>query len=536
MIHPRALVLALCFCAASALASTSLRPQDPAVQNFNNYFKEYSREYGRAGKDEDRRAAAIANLRETILTLLGVESPEVVPALVSALKIEESEVQNAALRVLGGFQTRPPVDALLAALSQEKQDAVIALMLEAFERGKYAGSLDTLRPLLANRMWQVRRRAILALASLKDPATAPVIAGLANDREAAVRCAVLDGLAEMGSDAVLQLAMSALADPVWQVRASAIHALALVRKGEALGPLVAALEREDGRLQVDLVATLENLTGFFYGQDLERWKELSERSGGRFPVPSMEAVEELRRRARDAKKPRTGAAGDALADESQTVAETMYHGIETPSRSILFVIDVSGSMENEVVEKDRFRDGNYPSMTRFDIVKTELLRTIARLEPNVNFNVQAFATEVRWWKPKLQAASEAGKSAAMDWVRRLAPIGGASKEELARVGLTDSANLDGGQTNSFAALMGALGVTDKSDRDYAVTVDTVFFLSDGRPSTGDYVEPEDILRVVGRENELRKVVIHTIALGEFQKDFMQRLAEQNGGVFVDLGR
>jgi hypothetical protein len=37
-------------------------------------------------------------------------------------------------------------------------------------------------------------------------------------------------------------------------------------------------------------------------------------------------------------------------------------------------------------------------------------------------------------------------------------------------------------------------------------------------------------------NELRKIVIHTIAIGEFQKDFMKRLAEDNGGVFVDLGR
>jgi hypothetical protein len=37
-------------------------------------------------------------------------------------------------------------------------------------------------------------------------------------------------------------------------------------------------------------------------------------------------------------------------------------------------------------------------------------------------------------------------------------------------------------------------------------------------------------------NELRKVVIHTIALGEFQKEFMRTLARENGGVFVDLGR
>jgi hypothetical protein len=53
---------------------------------------------------------------------------------------------------------------------------------------------------------------------------------------------------------------------------------------------------------------------------------------------------------------------------------------------------------------------------------------------------------------------------------------------------------------------------------------------------GDFVDPDDILREVKAANELRKVVIHTIAIGEFQKDFMRRIAEENGGVFVDLGK
>jgi hypothetical protein len=35
----------------------------------------------------------------------------------------------------------------------------------------------------------------------------------------------------------------------------------------------------------------------------------------------------------------------------------------------MFVIDVSGSMENLVVEKERFQDGGYPSLLRIDIVQ-----------------------------------------------------------------------------------------------------------------------------------------------------------------------
>jgi hypothetical protein len=74
------------------------------------------------------------------------------------------------------------------------------------------------------------------------------------------------------------------------------------------------------------------------------------------------------------------------------------------------------------------------------------------------------------------------------------------------------------------------------DKNYKIEVDTVFFLSDGRPSWGKHIDTEDILREVRAVNELRKVVIHTIAIGEFHKAFMKRLAVENGGVFVDLGR
>ncbi len=52
----------------------------------------------------------------------------------------------------------------------------------------------------------------------------------------------------------------------------------------------------------------------------------------------------------------------------------------------------------------------------------------------------------------------------------------------------------------------------------------------------DLSDVEEIVREVRKANELRKVVLHTIALGPFQKSFMKRLAEENGGVFVDLGK
>src|SRR6185369_11538124 len=94
-------------------------------------------------------------------------------------------------------------------------------------------------------------------------------------------------------------------------------------------------------------------------------------------------------------------------------------------------------------------------------------------------------------------ANPLNKSSAESFVQRLEAIGGSSKEDLAAAGLVGSANLEGGKTNSYAALMAALGVEDgKETKGYQTDVDTIFFLSDGRPSCGKFVEPSDVLREV----------------------------------------
>ncbi len=192
-------------------------------------------------------------------------------------------------------------------------------------------------------------------------------------------------------------------------------------------------------------------------------------------------------------------------------------------------------MENHIVEKERFEDGDYPSYSRMDIVKTELLRTVENLEPYVKFNILAFATDVHRWKKALVSANPLNKSSAASFIRKLEAIGGSSKEDLASAGLTGSANLEAGKTNTHGALVDAILGTSKK-KGYEVDVDTIFFLSDGRPSTGKFIDTDDILRDIAEANQLRRIVIHTLAIGEFEKDFMKRLASQNGGVFVDLGK
>jgi hypothetical protein len=415
----------------------------------------------------------------------------------------------------------------VAVAGTDKTEAVRVGILQAIALARYASATPALLVLVTDKSWDVRRRSVEALGALKDPAHAAVIAPLCLDPEVAVRCAAIDALAGLKSELVVQPALEALKDPVWQVRASAIAALGRVRRLESIEPLIQRMAVEEGRLRADIGLTLDEITGRSVGDRLEQWQSFWSSYKGRFQIPTDAELVALRAKQKENRE-----------KYKPSGPQTSYHGIETPSRSILFVIDVSGSMENLVVEKERFQDGGYPSMMRIDIVKTELARTIERLEGNVNFNILAFGTDVKFWKKDLVPANALNRTAGKSWAMKLEPLGGSSKEDLASVGLMGSANLEAGKTNTWGALSAALGIAGRGakDKHYAVAVDTVFFLSDGRPSHGDYVDPEDILREVRAANQLRKVVLHTIAIGEFQKDFMKRLAEDNGGVFVDLGR
>lgn len=521
MLRSRSALLLLLL--AVALALPGLRAQgaplgpgaaatdDEIVREFRKYFRKF--------KDTATRV-------EAILALEGEDSPAVVGVLVPILADKDGEVVDAAVRVLGSFKSRGTIDAVFEALASSKGEAQRRGLLRAVAAGSYQGGEEALLECLEDRSWTIRYRAVQALEARGEKSSVPRLVELCADKEPAVRCASLEALATFREPTVVDLAIAALGDEVWQVRSSASLALRSVRAKRSIEPLIAAMEVEEGRLLGDHAAALEEITGKYYGMRTDQWRSWWDGIRDRFEIPTDEQLAKTKARRAE------------LAAQYSPPGSTTYHGIETPSRRILFIIDVSGSMENLVVEKERFEDGDYPSMARIDIVKTELQRTIEGLEPYVELNILSFATKVDSWKKGLVRCNVLNRKSAVDWVGKLEALGGSSKEDLARAGLTGAANLEAGKTNTFGALMRALEVSGRgaTDRGYEVAVDTIFFLSDGRPTTGELIDPDDILREVRGANRLRKVVIHTIAIGEFQKQFMKTLATENGGMFVDLGR
>ena len=204
-----------------------------------------------------------------------------------------------------------------------------------------------------------------------------------------------------------------------------------------------------------------------------------------------------------------------------------YYGIETKGKNIVFLVDISGSMEgkNEGNFTDKMRAqamreassgiGNLIGGTAGSVVsgaidkeatklgsaKRELEPAIRGLTVDCNFTIITFESKVKKWNKTLVPASDGNKTKAIFYVKRLSSKGG---------------------TSALAGLKAAFRLKN---------VNMIFFLSDGYPSDGSR---DKILEEVKKLNSKRKVVINTIGLGDDKDEqFMEDLADQNGGKYLE---
>lgn len=203
-----------------------------------------------------------------------------------------------------------------------------------------------------------------------------------------------------------------------------------------------------------------------------------------------------------------------------------YYGIQTAGKGVVFVLDISGSMEgrNEGSLTDQAAGaavqaggdavggavggkmgGLIASQTKAEATKLggakrELIPAIKGLSDSSSFTLLTFGEKVEGWKSGLVSASDVNKTAAIAYLKNLSSNGG---------------------TPALAAIEDAFKVPGR---------EILFFVSDGRPSDGSDGE---ILKRVAALNTGRTVVIHTIGLGDDQDEaFLRSLAEQNGGTYV----
>jgi uncharacterized protein YegL len=206
-------------------------------------------------------------------------------------------------------------------------------------------------------------------------------------------------------------------------------------------------------------------------------------------------------------------------------SETFY-GLKTSGQKVVFVVDISGSMEgkNEGTIQDRVTGmavqasgsaignaiggslGSFvgqqttSEVTKLGGAKRELIPAIQGLPDTTSFSIITFGNEVKPWLLGMSAADGKNRNIAAAFVKDLEANGG---------------------TPARRALEEAFKYPDAT---------LIFFVSDGQPTDSSAA---DILTRVRELNAQRHVVVSTVGLGGDQDErFLTQLATENGGRYV----
>ena len=324
------------------------------------------------------------------------------------------------------------------------------------------------------------------------------------------RALIAEILREKEGEGVVGALIRALKDKQPEVLREAV--LSLVKHGktesvDALIELLDRLESEKGRVWVEVRKALTSLTGADY-ETAVKWREY-----WRLRKEQLKATPESTETSKPPEQP-TGEPRTSLLEEELKKAPKFF-GKEIVSKRFCFVIDVSGSMS----EPDKYSggEGGQPVQARrVDMVKDQLKKLIAALDPKTKFNVIAFSSSVQIWQErKLVSATVQNKQEAINFVNGFNAFG---------------------TTHADEALKEAFANQE---------ADTIVFLTDGAPThSGRYADTTQLISqihlFVADANKSRKVVIDTFGFETIQTlpkgqecvDFLKKLASDTGGKFT----
>ena len=361
---------------------------------------------------------------------------------------------------------------LSSAMGGKSNDLQFLALEFAGDRGA-AVDADLLKRLAKSKDETVRRAAFVAGVRASEPQFEAL--ELASSQDSLARQAGAIGLALDGSSKALGALHALLADEDRAVRVEAIHALEVVRSKESIPFLIEILGTETGRLRGDARAALKGLTGKDLGLGASSWQKFWEREGEAFKVPSLKQIRKAER----------------LAAKKKGGSTATFYGIELLSDSVTFIVDTSGSMQEDA----------YAGGTRMDAAKKQLHKAIDGLKDDARFNVISFDAVARHLGKRASGATKTTRGKAHQYV--------------------DDLRADGG-TNIYAALRAAF----EDDN-----IDTIYLVSDGDPTIGEVTDVEDLRAEVKRWNSTRNIVIHTIAIGQ-PHQLLRDLADDHHGKYV----
>jgi HEAT repeat protein/uncharacterized protein YegL len=332
------------------------------------------------------------------------------------------------------------------------------------------------------------------------------------DKDPTVRLVALEALEERKALETMPIAIKALKESGWPHRQAAARLLQAIGDINAVVPLLNAMAVDEGRMLEVYAEALRELTRTEIGPFPDAWKAWYD-----------ENKDDLVAK---------GAAGGSVRRAKAKAAEAInYYGIETISKRIVFLIDVSGSMNEPINDMPTDVTGEDEEVYRglkIAIAKKMLKQAIRNLPEESFFNIVIFNHEIKTFADSAQQATQGNKNKAYLAINDLEAVGATFTY--------------GALEKTFA--MAGRGVSDKA---YDPGVDTIFVLSDGAPTDSDdtSAKPMDIEKILGAVqewNQLNRIVIHTIAIdprigkgGKGFVRFMKKLAHQNKGTYTEVG-
>jgi len=328
-----------------------------------------------------------------------------------------------------------------------------------------------------------------------------------------VRIVAIEAVGRQGDrSAVLALAKS-LEDTFWQVRVVAIDALTQVGGATSVEALILAMARCEGRIMQDIIAALKKLTGQNFHDNRALWRKwwMENRAGYTGPpdAPTKKDEDETEK-------------DEAIKKWQDRTGGIAFYGIRSRSKRIVYILDISNSMNMPLgatrpTQTGRMVMGAHGNR-KMDQAIGELTSSITSLPEDATFNIVFYNHEVRVWNKRQVQATAGNKKKAIAWTRTITASG---------------------NTNIFDALERAFKLAGRGtfDAGYAIAADTFYLLSDGISNRGRIIDRNEMLQETARPNRFRKVMIHTIALGnrsQVDVEFMQGLAGDTGGEFVHI--
>jgi hypothetical protein len=242
------------------------------------------------------------------------------------------------------------------------------------------------------------------------------------------------------------------------------------------------------RLRSRTVMLLRGMAGALIGDDADAWRAFWNAEQDHIVVPAQ------------------------LPHDRPEATRGQFFGVAVTGGSVAFVIDTSGSMDEEFAGTSAGgRSGR--RHTRLQAAKEQIVAAVQAMPEESRYTLITFAGHARVWNGTPQKPGRNSVRNLTELLSRLRAYGGTNLFD----GIATAMQMDG----------------QRYGEEVASKIDEVFVLSDGEPTEGDVQDTETLLRIVREANKYASVRIHTVFTGTGPgAELLRRLAEENDGVFV----